>query len=273
MAEIVGIFASSHTPVMLNFPDAIPLLVREEIYAGYRDLGKRIVASGAQALVIMSDDHIHNFFLNNFPAFCVGATHSYKSPAEHWLRAEPRLLPGDEKLGAYLLQRLLRADFDPSFSMELILDHGTLTPVELAHIDTPIPLVPVLINCVQPPMPTVRRCYILGKALGQMLRDYTGLERVAIWGTGGLSHDVGTPRMGMVNEAFDRELIRLFQSGSQDEVIRFVTDHVHEAGNGAEEIRMWVAAMGAAGENAKFDLRYYRAVESWYTGIAIADWV
>ena len=34
MAELVGLYAASHTPVMLNFPDAIPDADRHEIFAG-----------------------------------------------------------------------------------------------------------------------------------------------------------------------------------------------------------------------------------------------
>jgi hypothetical protein len=54
-------------------------------------------------------------------------------------------------------------------------------------------------------------------------------------------------------------------------VVRHATDHVHEAGNGAEEIRMWLAALGAAGSR-RFHTRYYRAVSDWYTGIGLGAW-
>ena len=94
---------------------------------------------------------------------------------------------------------------------------------------------------------------------------------VAILATGGLSHDLATPRMGLVNESFDRELLRLIEAGDCDTAVAHATAHVHKAGNGAEEVRMWLAAMGAAGGGA-FHTRYYRAVSAWYTGIGIGDW-
>ena len=271
MAEIVGIFAVSHTPVMLQFPDAIPARDREEIFAAFRAIGKDIAAARPQALVVLSDDHLHNFFLSNLPAICVGAAERYPTPVEHWLKAEKRVLPGDANLGAYLLTKALESDFDPALSMELTLDHGVLTPLELAGVAQDIPLVPILFNCVQPPLPTMRRCYQFGKWLGKALRAYENVERIAVIATGGISHDIATPRMGMVNEKFDRELLRLLEAADADGAVRFATDHVSEAGNGAEEIRMWLAAMGCA-DGRPFRTRYYRAVHDWYTGIALGTW-
>jgi aromatic ring-opening dioxygenase catalytic subunit (LigB family) len=271
MAEIVGVFATSHTPVMLQFPEAIPAKDREEIFSAFRGVGETMAAARPQALVVFSDDHLHNFFLNNLPAICIGAAEKYPTPAEHWLKADKRILKGDANLGAYLLMSALESGFDPSFSMELTLDHGVLTPLELAGVASDVPVVPILFNCVQPPMPTMRRCHQFGEWLGKALRSYSGLDRVAILATGGISHDLATPRMGMVNEEFDRELLRLLETADVEGAVKFATDHVHEAGNGAEEIRMWLAAMGCAA-GRPFRTRYYRAVHEWYTGIALGNW-
>lgn len=271
MAEIVGIFAASHTPVMLQFPEAIPASDREEIFSVFRQVGKAIDAARPEALVIFSDDHLHNFFLNNLPAICIGAAEQYPTPVEHWLKADKRVLKGDANLGAYLLKNALESGFDPAFSMELTLDHGVLTPLELGRVARELPIVPILFNCVQPPMPAMRRCYQFGEWLGNALRAYGALERVAVLATGGISHDLATPRMGMVNEQFDRGLLRLLEAADAEGAVKFATDHVHEAGNGAEEIRMWLAAMGCAA-GRPFRTQYYRAVQDWYTGIALGHW-
>ena len=271
MSEIVGIYAASHTPVMLNFPDAIPDEDREAVFTAYKALGGAIEAAKPDALIVLSDDHLHNFFLTNYPALCIGAAQTYDSPVEHWLKATKRVFPGHVDLGAYLLQEALKADFDPAFSMELVLDHGSLTPIELSGLGNDIPIVPILINCVQPPLPTMSRCLQFGRFLGRALRAYSGAQRVAILATGGLSHDISTPRMGMVNEAFDRSLLSLLEAGDDEATVQYATDHVHEAGNGAEEIRMWMVAMGAANGGA-FRTRYYKAVNRWYTGIGLGAW-
>lgn len=268
MAEVTGIFTASHTPVMLNFPHLISDELRGEIFSAYRDMGKQFLAGDPDVLVVLSNDHLHNFFLDNFPAICIGAAESYESPIEHWLKAKRRTFKGDQRLGAYLLQEALAADFDPSFSMEMVLDHGSLTPLELADIDPALPIVPILFNCVQPPMPSMRRCYQFGKFIGDALRNYDGVNKVAVLATGGISHDIATPRMGMVNREFDETFLRLLENGDPQSVVRYATNFVHTAGNGAEEIRMWLAAMGIA-NGASFTTTYYRAVNDWYTGIGL----
>lgn len=272
MARLAGIFAASHTPVMLNFPELVSDEERTEILQAFRDLGAALQAVGAESVIVISDDHLHNFFLNNFPAFCIGASNRYATPVEHWLRAPRRQLTGDTQLGAHLLCAALQAGFDPAFSMDLTLDHGTLTPLELAGCADRLTVVPLLVNCVQPPLPTMRRALQWGHFLRDAVHSYPGAERVAILATGGLSHDVGTPRMGVVNEAFDREFLRLIGAEDDEALLRHASEQVDSAGNGAEEIRTWLMAHGAAG-GAAFQVRYYRAVASWYAGIGIGQWL
>ena len=271
MAELVGAFATSHTPVMLNLPQALSDGDRNIIYDQFRQIGRALAAVKPDTVIVVSDDHLHHFFLDNFPAFCIGTAQSYPAPAEHWLRAERQVLKGDPELGSHLLGEALLADFDPSFSMQMTLDHGVLTPLVLAEMASQVTVVPLLVNCVQPPMPTMSRCLQWGRFLGRAIESFPGTRRVAILATGGISHDVATPRMGMVNEDFDREFLRLLGAGDDRALIRHATEQVNEAGNGAEEIRNWLVAHGAAA-GATFHIHYYKATPSWYTGIALAEW-
>ena len=271
MAELVGAFAASHTPVMINFPQAIPDEDRERIYESFRQFGALLAATAPQAVIVIADDHLHNFFLDNFPAFCIGAADCYDTPAEHWLKVDKQQLKGDSALSAHVLGEALRAGFDPSFSMQLTLDHGVLTPLLLAGIAQHVPIIPLLINCVQPPFPTMQRCLQWGKMLRAAIESYTQLQRIAVLATGGLSHDVATPRMGLVNEAFDREFLRLLSAGDESALAQYSTDNVAAAGNGTEEIRNWLVAHGAAA-GASFETLYYKALTSWYAGIALGRW-
>jgi aromatic ring-opening dioxygenase catalytic subunit (LigB family) len=272
MAELVGVFAASHTPVMVNFPEAVTDDDRTRIYDEFRLLGETLAATRPDSVIVISDDHLHNFFLDNLPAICIGAADTYASPAEHWLKTERHALRGDAPLSAHLLGEALQADFDPAFSMQLTLDHGVLTPLVLAGLSKQVRIVPILVNCVQPPLPTMRRCLQWGRFLADAIRSHTANERIAILATGGISHDVATPRMGMVNEAFDREFLRLLGSHDDERLVAYATAHVNEAGNGAEEIRNWLMAHGAA-TGAPFELQFYRPVPTWYTGIGLARWL
>ncbi len=273
MAEIVSIHAASHTPVMINFADAIDDDLRRDIFGAFRRVGEEIVAARPDAVIVVSDDHVHNFFMNNFPAFCIGAAASYPTPVEHWLKVSKQTLRGDAALGAHLLGEALQGGFDPSFSMDLTLDHGVITPLHLADVSADVAVVPLLVNCVQPPLPPMSRALQWGQFLGRAIQRYAGCERVSILATGGISHDIATPRMGLVNETFDREFLRLLGAGDDTALVQYATDHVNQAGNGAEEIRTWLVAHGAAQANGgRFEQIYYEAVSNWYTGIGLARW-
>lgn len=271
MARIVSAHAVSHTPVMLNFPDAIPDADRESIFAAFLSVGHAIREAAPDAIVVVSDDHLHNFFLDNLPAFCIGAAPAYPTPVEHWLKVDRQVLPGHAELGAHLIGEAMQSGFDPALSMDLTLDHGIIAPLHLAGVAGEIPVVPVLVNCVQPPLPTMRRAHQWGRMLGDAIRRFAGVERVSILATGGLSHDIATPRMGLLNETFDREFLGHLAAGDTEALVRHAAQHVHEAGNGAEEIRTWLIADGAAA-GAPFRKLYYKAVANWYTGIGLGAW-
>jgi aromatic ring-opening dioxygenase catalytic subunit (LigB family) len=271
MAEIAGLFAVSHTPVMTNMRDAPAPDRRDAALAQFARVGNEIAATRPDAVILVSDDHLHNFFLDNLPCFCVGVASSYASPMEGWLKIPKQDLPGDRALGAHLLAALMDSGFDPAFSMELTLDHGMMTPLDLASIAGAFPIVPILVNTVQPPMPRMRRCVDFGRALRTAIEAYEGAERVAVLATGGLSHDVGTPRMGQLNETFDREFLRQLQAGGRYGAADYATEHVNAAGNGAEEVRNWLVAHGIA-DGASFDTYHYDGIAAWYTGIGLGSW-
>jgi aromatic ring-opening dioxygenase catalytic subunit (LigB family) len=256
---------------MLNFPDAVSEQDRTAVYDEFRKLGAAIAQTEPTSVIVISDDHLHNFFLDNFPAFCIGAADSYQSPAEHWLKTERHALAGDTALSAHLLGEALQAGFDPAFSMQLILDHGVLTPLVLAGLARQVAVVPLLVNCVQPPFPTMKRCLQWGRMLRDAIQSYPRAARVAILATGGISHDVATPRMGMVNEVFDREFLRLLGANDDEQLASYAAEHVNEAGNGAEEIRNWLIAHAAAA-GSRFEVQFYRPLPAWYTGIGLARW-
>jgi aromatic ring-opening dioxygenase catalytic subunit (LigB family) len=271
VAEIAGVFAVSHTPVMTNMRDAPGPALRDAVVAEFERVGQEIDAVKPDAVVLVSDDHLHNFFLDNFPAFCIGIAPSYPSPLEGWLRVAKQVLPGDPALAAHLLAAVMDAGFDPAFSMELTLDHGMMTPLDLAGIAGRHPVVPILVNAVQPPFPAMRRCVALGRAIRGAIHHYSGAERVVVLATGGLSHDVGTPRMGELNETFDRTFLKHLEAGGPVAAADFAAEHVNTAGNGAEEVRNWLVAHGIA-DCAPFTTSYYEPIAAWYTGIGIGHW-
>ena len=134
-----------------------------------------------------------------------------------------------------------------------------------------LPLVPIVQNCAVPPLVPVRRAYEFGKALGDAIRSYDGLERVAVAGAGGLSHWIGNPRVGDINEEFDNWFLGVLESGDLEQVLDIENDEIELAGNGNHEMRSWLAVAGAVEANqSKATKLAYEAVYPWITGMAVA---
>src|SRR5690606_21430618 len=109
------------------------------------------------------------------------------------------------------------------------------------------PILPLYVNCTIAPLPTLPRCVELGTALGEVLRRQHVRERIALVGTGGLSHWVGTPSTGRINREFDERFLESFAAGRCDEIAGWDSNEViQSAGNGAAEIRNWLMAAAAA---------------------------
>lgn len=158
MAKIVGVLAASHVPLMVQRPEAATEEQRRRVFGLYVDLGQRLAAMRPEALAVVSNEHLQNFFLNNLPSVCIGMADCYEGPAECWIKLPHRVQQGEPALSAHVLRYALEAGFDPSRSLDMKLDHGTLAPLHLASVEPDLPIVPVLLNNVEPPLPTMRRC-------------------------------------------------------------------------------------------------------------------
>src|SRR5690606_35981647 len=118
---------------------------------------------------------------------------------------------------------------------------------------------------------SVKRCYAWGRMLAQAIERLPGDLRVGVLATGGLSHSIGEPTMGRIDEAFDRDCIGRFEAGDPPALFEFLEARLPGAGNGASEVRNWVAAHGAAGGRG-FELIRYDPIPNVYVGCGFASW-
>lgn len=273
MAEIVGIFAASHAPPLVRDWDAIERVRKDGLAEAFAELGRRIMAARPDVIVAIGADHWANFFLENMPAICIGVGERHDGPPEVWLSDYPhRDMVGHPELAMHLATSAFAANFEPSLSYRLKLDHAFCVPLWKAALNPLPPIVPVIVNALQAPLPMVARCLAFGEVLARAIEAFAGTERVVLLATGGLSHSVGEPQMGMIDEAFDRKALALLAQGDTDALIAYLTDaRMDEAGNGAAEIRFWMTAHGAAGAQG-FELIHYEAVAETYTGCGFAEW-
>jgi aromatic ring-opening dioxygenase catalytic subunit (LigB family) len=272
MAELVGVFASSHGPMIVRNWPALGPAPKESLTAAFTELGRRIKAARPDVLIEISPDHWVNFFIDNLPGICVGVGETHDGPPEPWLKAFPhRTIAGHPQLANHIVQTAFARDFEPSVSYRLALDHGFCIPLWKAGLDPLPPIVPIVLNDLEPPHPSVKRCFAWGTMLAEAVASYPGKLRVAILATGGLSHSIGEPDMGRIDEAFDRECLRRFEAGDPPALFGFLNERLAGAGNGAAEVRNWVAAHGAA-RGRGFELIRYDPIPDVYVGCGFASW-
>jgi aromatic ring-opening dioxygenase catalytic subunit (LigB family) len=272
VAELVGVFAASHAPLLARDWHLFGEPLKANVTSAYRQLGARLNAARADIIVEIAPDHWSNFFINNLPNVCIGIGETHLGPPEPFLKPfGHETLPGDAAFASFLLEYALEGGFEPSVSHQMKLDHGFCIPLWRMELD-PLPrIVPIVINSLEPPMPTIARCFAWGKLLAGAIAAYPGSERIAVVASGGLSHSIGEPTMGAIDEPFDAGCIAAFESGGETAVLEFLGKTLATAGNGAAEVRNWVAAHGAAGSRG-FELIAYHAIPEVYVGCAWAAW-
>src|ERR671934_3012274 len=242
MASFVGAFAASHGPLIIREWQRVPAEEQRRMSAAYRELGRRLGAAKPEVLIVASPDHWSNFFLDNYPAVCIGVGETNDGPPEPWMKDFPhRTLSGHPQLALHIANTALAQGYEPAVSHRLKIDHGSCIPLWRMELERLPKIVPLLVNSIEPPMPSLARCYRWGELLRQAIESYAEPLRVAILGTGGLSHSIGEPTMGAIYEQFDRETIRLFDRPAQ-ELIRYLEAQLPTCGNGSEEIRNWLLA-------------------------------
>jgi aromatic ring-opening dioxygenase catalytic subunit (LigB family) len=271
MAKLAGVYAASHGPLLIREWESVPQDQRRRLKSAFEELGRRLAAVRPDVLIVVSPDHWSNFFLDNVPAVCIGVGESNEGPPEPWMKAFPhREIPGHPALALHLVSEVMKHGFEPSVSHRLKLDHGICIPLWRMGLERLPRIVPMLLNSIEPPLPSLARCLAWGRQLARAVDSYGEAIRVAILATGGLSHSIGEPTMGAIYEDFDRETVRLFSS-PEKELISFLERELPTHGNGSEEVRNWLVAHGAAGARG-FELVDYLPVPKVIVGCGFAAW-
>jgi len=272
VASLVGVFASSHAPLMARAWESVDALRRDQVTATFTELAARLRAARPDVLVVVSPDHWVNFFLDNLPSVCIGVGETHQGPPEPWLRHLPYTsIAGHPEFALHLARSALEEGFEPSLSHHLELDHGFVIPLWKMGIDPLPPLVPIVVNTIEPPLPSLGRCLAWGDLVRTAIERHPGDLRVAILATGGVSHSIGEPDMGRIDEAFDRECFEHLRASDRERLLAFLEQRLEAAGNGAAEMRNWLVAHGAA-QGKEFELIGYHPCREWYVGCGFAAW-
>ena len=236
----------SHAPGITGRSDQADPEVRDAFYASFSQMRDDIVASGAEAIVVIAAEHFANFFMNNMPSFAIGMADFYDGPIEDpaWLGIDSFRAPGNRDLSQRIITEVMET-VDVAYCEEWKFDHGIAVPLHFLTPAFDLPVIPVNINCQGPPLAPLRRAWALGEALRRAADAVP--EKVAIVGTGGISHWPATPDSGKINREWDLDFMDRWCRNDRDALLNYDDAGVYaEAGQGGFEIRTFVAISAAA---------------------------
>ncbi|AVT83571.1 class III extradiol dioxygenase subunit beta [Rhodopseudomonas palustris] len=272
MARITASVYTSHVPAI---GAAIDMQKTGEdywkpVFKGYEFSKQWLKDQKPDVIFLVFNDHATAFSLDLIPTFAIGTAAEYQPADEGWgPRPVPKVI-GHPRLAAHIAQSVIQDDFDLTIVNKMDVDHGLTVPLSLMCGEPqawPCPVIPFAVNVVQYPVPSGRRCYMLGQAIGKAIRSYDEDLNVQIWGTGGMSHQLQGPRAGLINREWDNAFLDQLIADPEGLSQKPHIDYVREAGSEGIELVMWLIARGAmsdvsGGPKPKVAHRFYHVPAS-----------
>jgi len=259
----------SHAPGITARAQRADPVIRDDFYRHLEKMRTDIVNSGAEALVVIAAEHFANFFMNNMPAYCIGMGDEYEGPIEdpEWLKIPRTKIPGAPDLSKRLITEVMQT-VDTAFAQEWKFDHGISVPLHFLTPNYDMPIIPVNINCQGPPLTPLHRVWAFGEALRRACDSVA--EKIAIVGTGGISHWPATPDSGKINEQWDRDFLEKFKRNDKQALLSYDDMSTYsEGGQGGFEIRTYIATAAAA-TGATANIHFYAPIPIFAVGCTCA---
>lgn len=250
MGTIVGGIGVSHAPSLARAYDQNlgddPAWT--DVFAGYEPAAEWLAELAPDALVVVYNDHVNQFFFDAYPTFALGVADVFPQADEGWGKRPLPDLAGDSALGWHIARSLVADEFDPTICQEMAVDHGVYSILPfLSPPPWDTPIVPLAVNVIQHPLPTPRRCFRIGEAIGRAVASYESDTRVVVMATGGMSHQLHGPDFGLLAPEWDNRYLDLLEA-DPDQLCELDHLEIMQRG-GAEsvEVIMWLTMRGAMG--------------------------
>ena len=256
-------------------------------------LEKKLKDYGTELLIILGGDQQEMFDRSNVPNLMIysGETawgYNVKgggprpAPGEKPQYNEEDLvrLKVDVETSEWLLNTLVRDEsFDVAVSREQQhigpagrgMPHAFYRPAPWLMPNLDIPVVMVYENTYDPPSLSAKRCYDLGATLQRLFANDP--RKIAIYGSGGLSHDPNGYRAGWVDEELDRWFLEQLETGNGKRTEAMYKFDSHTMRGGTGEMRSWITVAGAMEAVGQRGVAVdYMPVRHGVTGIGWAYW-
>jgi len=248
--------------------------------AALRRLRDFFHAARPDLVVMFGDDQMENFKGSIMPPFCVFTGKSTFGYPWKLLKTVFSEEPGprfDVTCNADVATNLVRAAADKGFDLswshefpdtEWGLPHSMIRMVEKLEIR--VPVIPVHINAFEEPTATPRRCFQLGQMMNEVFNEILppGL-RVAIIGSGGLSHEAAGANAGWIDADHDQWVLRQVRQGDYESLANLSNEDLIRCQD--QELRNWLAALPFVNGAKPTYLEYVLSYRS-LVGNAFAAW-
>jgi len=261
----------SHAPGIVSRSELADPIARDALYSAFDEMREQIEAVRPDALMVVGAEHFANFFMDNMPSFAIGMADFYDGPIEDtgWLRIERVRVPGNRDLSGRIIREVMETS-DISYAEEWRFDHGIMVPLHFLTPRYDLPVIPVNINCQGPPLAPLSRAWAFGEALRRAADSVP--ERIALIGTGGISHWPATPASGKINEAWDRDFLDRWCRNDRDALLDYDDLTIYsDAGQGGFEIRTFLA-VSAAAAGARGTVHFYAPIPIFAVGCTTATY-
>ena len=276
MANIVAAMAMTHSPGLAGWFDSAPVEEQQMALNAFSEMRAHLQEREVDVIILVGNDHLLNWPMNNTPNYTVGIDAEHIGPADwydSWLQQDEKFsVPGHSKLARFIVNEAARLGVAMSSKRDMQFDDSVTVPTLYLNPEGKYRTIPINLNCTVPPIPDQRESYRFGQTLREILHNYEGDERIALVGTGGLSHEPGVPRYFFIDEEFDRQYLALLEKGDHEEILREITlERMEEAGSGGTgELIAWFIVMAATSGTA--NVLGYAPSYSWRSGTGFVIW-
>ena len=265
MGRIVAGIGTSHVPSIGGAYDrgktATPAW--KPLFDAYVPVREWLKEQKVDVCIMVYNDHGADFFFDKYPTFAIGCADSYPIADEGFGVRPLPAIRGDLAFSQHLCSSLVYDEFDITVCQEMAVEHGFLVPMHLCFDPQadgwPVACVPVEVNVLQHPLPTARRCLRLGQAIRRAVDSYEKDIKVAIIGTGGMSHQLTGPNFGAMNEQEDLEFLDRIERDPESLAGLTHQQMIEKYGVEGIELIMWLVMRGALSQGAQRVHRHYYA--------------
>jgi len=277
MAKLIAGVGTSHVPsigaAMDNGKTQEPYW--KVLFDGYEPARQWMKEKAPDVAIIVFNDHASAFSLDLIPTFLIGVADEFPPADEGYGPRGVPVVEGDARLAWHMAESLILDEFDMAIANTMPVDHGLTVPLSImcGQPDSwPCKVIPLCVNVIQYPPPTGLRCYKLGQAIRRALDSYDEDLTVAIFGTGGMSHQLQGERAGIINQEFDTDFLNRLVSDPASLAKIPHADYIMKAGAEGIEMVMWLIMRGAIDDHVnEVDRHYHVPASNTAAGLIILE--